>query len=133
MESEPALIALYSLLGRVVKSQFPGWRLSLFSGSPELLACLGMRAEREFKAKNGALNCLQKNYLLSAKSVDVQAMVGEDFANRLKKMRKNLINGRSNRGLIVIEFMMLIYLNIMLPLIVMANILLFKSMLHQRV
>ncbi|HGJ5859166.1 MAG TPA: bifunctional 23S rRNA (guanine(2069)-N(7))-methyltransferase RlmK/23S rRNA (guanine(2445)-N(2))-methyltransferase RlmL [Arsenophonus nasoniae] len=99
LESEPALIALYSLLGRVVKSQFPGWRLSLFSGSPELLACLGLRAEREFKAKNGALNCLQKNYLLSAKSVDVQAMVGEDFANRLKKNEKKLNKWAKQQGI----------------------------------
>lgn len=133
LESEPALIALYSLLGRVLKNQFPGWRLSLFSGSPELLACLGLRAEREFKAKNGPLNCIQKNYLLSAKTVGSHSMVGEDFANRLKKMRKNLINGPNNRGLIAIAFMMLTYLNIMLQLIVMANILLFKSMRRPRV
>lgn len=133
LESEPALIALYSLLGRVLKNQFPGWRLSLFSGSPELLACLGLRAEREFKAKNGPLNCIQKNYLLSAKTVGSHSMVGEDFANRLKKMRKNLINGPNNRGLIVIAFMMLTYLNIMLQLIVMVNILLFKSMHRPRV
>lgn len=29
LESEPALIALHSQLGRAVKAHFPGWRLSL--------------------------------------------------------------------------------------------------------
>ena len=35
LESEPALIALHSLLGRIMKSQFGGWNLSVFSASPE--------------------------------------------------------------------------------------------------
>ncbi len=29
LESEPALIALHSQLGRIVKARFPGWRLSI--------------------------------------------------------------------------------------------------------
>ncbi|MFS1538183.1 MAG: bifunctional 23S rRNA (guanine(2069)-N(7))-methyltransferase RlmK/23S rRNA (guanine(2445)-N(2))-methyltransferase RlmL [Candidatus Phlomobacter fragariae] len=99
LESEPALIALYSLLGRVLKSKFPGWRLSLFNGLSELLACLGLRAEREFKAKNGPLNCIQKNYLLSAKSVGVHSMVGEDFSNRLKKNEKKLNKWAKQQGI----------------------------------
>ena len=56
LESEPALIALHSQFGRVVKARFPGWRLSIFSASPELLSCLQLRSEREFKAKNGPLD-----------------------------------------------------------------------------
>ena len=51
LESEPALIALHNMLGRVMKSAFGGWQLSLFSASPELLSCLQLRAERQFKAK----------------------------------------------------------------------------------
>ncbi len=62
LESEPALIALHSLLGRIMKSQFGGWNLSVFSASPELLSCLQLRADKQFKAKNGPLDCVQKNY-----------------------------------------------------------------------
>ncbi|STT49498.1 2-phospho-D-glycerate hydrolyase [Klebsiella pneumoniae] len=51
LESEPALIALHSLLGRIMKSQFGGWNLSVFSASPELLSCLQLRADKQFKAK----------------------------------------------------------------------------------
>ncbi|MBN9931477.1 autotransporter outer membrane beta-barrel domain-containing protein, partial [Pantoea agglomerans] len=39
--------------------------LSLFSASPELLSCLQLRADRQFKAKNGPLDCVQKNYKLA--------------------------------------------------------------------
>ncbi len=65
LESEPALIALHSLLGRIMKSQFGGWNLSVFSASPELLSCLQLRADKQFKAKNGPLDCVQKNYHLA--------------------------------------------------------------------
>ncbi|HAI06344.1 MAG TPA: 23S rRNA (guanine(2445)-N(2))/(guanine(2069)-N(7))-methyltransferase, partial [Pantoea sp.] len=64
LESEPALIALHSQLGRLMKLHFGGWNLSLFSASPELLSCLQLRADRQFKAKNGPLDCVQKNYQL---------------------------------------------------------------------
>lgn len=60
LDSEPALIALHSLLGRNMKDYFGGWNLSLFSASPELLSCLQLRADRQFKAKNGPLDCVQK-------------------------------------------------------------------------
>jgi 23S rRNA (guanine2445-N2)-methyltransferase / 23S rRNA (guanine2069-N7)-methyltransferase len=39
-----------------------------FSASPELLSCLQLRAERQFKAKNGPLDCVQKNYHLAEKA-----------------------------------------------------------------
>ncbi|MFR0656868.1 23S rRNA (guanine(2445)-N(2))/(guanine(2069)-N(7))-methyltransferase, partial [Pantoea sp. SIMBA_079] len=53
LEIEPALIALHSQLGRIMTQQFGGWNLSLFSASPDLLSCMQLRAERQFKAKNG--------------------------------------------------------------------------------
>ncbi|NDL61999.1 bifunctional 23S rRNA (guanine(2069)-N(7))-methyltransferase RlmK/23S rRNA (guanine(2445)-N(2))-methyltransferase RlmL [Acerihabitans arboris] len=92
LESEPALIALYNLLGRIMKSRFGGWRLSLFSASPVLLSALQLRAERSFKAKNGPLDCEQKNYLLA----DVPNVtptgqgIAPDFANRLRKNIRGL-------------------------------------------
>ncbi|ORM74986.1 23S rRNA (guanine(2445)-N(2))/(guanine(2069)-N(7))-methyltransferase [Pantoea wallisii] len=90
LESEPALIALHSQLGRIMKQHFGGWNLSLFSASPELLSCLQLRAERQFKAKNGPLECVQKNYQLAANSAEGGAQIAEDFANRLRKNIKKL-------------------------------------------
>ncbi len=53
LDSEPALIALHSLLGRIMKNQFGGWNLSLFSASPDLLSCLQLRAVQGEKRPAG--------------------------------------------------------------------------------
>ncbi|TDB58621.1 bifunctional 23S rRNA (guanine(2069)-N(7))-methyltransferase RlmK/23S rRNA (guanine(2445)-N(2))-methyltransferase RlmL [Photorhabdus khanii] len=99
LESEPALVALHSLFGRVMKSRFPGWRLSLFSASPELLSCLQLRAEREFKAKNGPLDCVQKNYQLSDKPHSLEMDMAEDYANRLRKNEKKFTKWAKQQGI----------------------------------
>ncbi|MCC8420537.1 bifunctional 23S rRNA (guanine(2069)-N(7))-methyltransferase RlmK/23S rRNA (guanine(2445)-N(2))-methyltransferase RlmL [Photorhabdus thracensis] len=99
LESEPALVALHSLFGRVMKSRFPGWRLSLFSASPELLSCLQLRAEREFKAKNGPLDCVQKNYQLSDKPHSSEMDMAEDYANRLRKNEKKFTKWAKQQGI----------------------------------
>ncbi|RJL54404.1 bifunctional 23S rRNA (guanine(2069)-N(7))-methyltransferase RlmK/23S rRNA (guanine(2445)-N(2))-methyltransferase RlmL [Pectobacterium carotovorum] len=90
LESEPALIALHNMLGRKMKSDFGGWQLSLFSASPELLSCLQLRAERQFKAKNGPLDCVQKNYQLAETQGESAGQIAEDFANRLRKNLRKL-------------------------------------------
>ncbi|WP_312628367.1 bifunctional 23S rRNA (guanine(2069)-N(7))-methyltransferase RlmK/23S rRNA (guanine(2445)-N(2))-methyltransferase RlmL [Scandinavium sp.] len=91
LDSEPALIALHNLLGRIMKTQFGGWNLSLFSASPDLLSCLQLRAERQFKAKNGPLDCVQKNYhLAETDGATAPVMLADDYANRLRKNLKKL-------------------------------------------
>lgn len=91
LESEPKLIALYNLLGRVMKSQFCGWRLSLFSTLPGLFSALTLRAERSFKAKNGQIDCEQKNYQLAATHTNTpETKIAVDFANRLHKNLRSL-------------------------------------------
>lgn len=94
LESEATLIALYNTLGMRIKQYFTGWQLSLFSASPELLSCLQLRSSRQFKAKNGPLDCVQKNYSISLHPTSEQtehittsapAQIAPDFANRLKK------------------------------------------------
>ncbi|CBJ89657.1 putative methyltransferase with S-adenosyl-L-methionine-dependent methyltransferase domain [Xenorhabdus nematophila ATCC 19061] len=104
LESEPALIALHSIFGRVIKNRFPGWRLSLFSASPELLSCLQLRAEREFKAKNGPLNCVQKNYSIQSAQISdstkpLDTGIAEDYANRLRKNEKKLSKWAKQQGI----------------------------------
>ncbi|MFS3838911.1 bifunctional 23S rRNA (guanine(2069)-N(7))-methyltransferase RlmK/23S rRNA (guanine(2445)-N(2))-methyltransferase RlmL [Klebsiella pneumoniae] len=99
LESEPALIALHSLLGRIMKSQFGGWNLSVFSASPELLSCLQLRADKQFKAKNGPLDCVQKNYHLAESEGGKPAMLAEDFANRLRKNLKKFEKWARQEGI----------------------------------
>ncbi|QIQ21861.1 bifunctional 23S rRNA (guanine(2069)-N(7))-methyltransferase RlmK/23S rRNA (guanine(2445)-N(2))-methyltransferase RlmL [Zophobihabitans entericus] len=110
LESEPALIALHTALGRIIKQEFAGWRVSLFSAAPELLNCLQLRADRQFKAKNGPLDCVQKNYTIAAKKAeqvqenkDVTAkeepLFAADFANRLRKNEQKLSKWAQQQGI----------------------------------
>ncbi|MEQ9743955.1 23S rRNA (guanine(2445)-N(2))/(guanine(2069)-N(7))-methyltransferase [Pectobacterium actinidiae] len=99
LESEPALIALHNMLGRKMKSDFGGWQLSLFSASPELLSCLQLRAERQFKAKNGPLDCVQKNYQLAETPGGAAGQIAEDFANRLRKNLRKLEKWAKQQGI----------------------------------
>ena len=100
LDSEPALIALHSLLGRIMKNQFGGWNLSLFSASPDLLSCLQLRADKQYKAKNGPLDCVQKNYPVAESTPDSKpAMVAEDYANRLRKNLKKFEKWARQEGI----------------------------------
>ncbi len=62
LDSEPALIALHSLLGRIMKNQFGGWNLSLFSASPDLLSCLQLRAEQTVQGEKRPAGLRTENY-----------------------------------------------------------------------
>ncbi|MDG4952787.1 bifunctional 23S rRNA (guanine(2069)-N(7))-methyltransferase RlmK/23S rRNA (guanine(2445)-N(2))-methyltransferase RlmL [Actinobacillus equuli] len=105
----PALIALYSVFGQRLKQQFGGWNASIFSGEPELLNCLRLRSHRQFKAKNGPLDCLQKNYQISERTATEQqadelkfeqnAQVAPDFANRLTKNIKKIEKWAKQQGI----------------------------------
>ncbi|EEF15763.1 putative N6-adenine-specific DNA methylase [Actinobacillus minor 202] len=103
----PALIALYSVFGQRLKQQFAGWNASIFSAEPELLNCLRLRSSRQFKAKNGPLECLQKNYHISERQHEQQdelkfeqnAQVAPDFANRLTKNIKKIEKWAKQQGI----------------------------------
>ena len=109
----PALIALYSVFGQRLKQQFAGWNVSIFSGEPSLLDCLRLRSHRQFKAKNGPLDCVQKNYQIAERAEQsavenavefdrtssVSSDVAVDFANRLQKNIKKIEKWAKQQGL----------------------------------
>ena len=109
----PALIALYSVFGQRLKQQFAGWNASIFSGEPSLLDCLRLRSHRQFKAKNGPLDCVQKNYQIAERTEQsavenalefdrtssVTSEVAVDFANRLQKNIKKIEKWAKQQGL----------------------------------
>ncbi|MCL4121522.1 UNVERIFIED_CONTAM: hypothetical protein GTU68_042544 [Idotea baltica] len=88
LSTEPALIALYSEFGRQLKEQFGGCTASIYSSNDDLLACIRMRADKQFKLNNGALPCVQKNYSITESAERKEAVnveVAPEFMNRLKK------------------------------------------------
>ncbi|HHE3641612.1 TPA: bifunctional 23S rRNA (guanine(2069)-N(7))-methyltransferase RlmK/23S rRNA (guanine(2445)-N(2))-methyltransferase RlmL [Pasteurella multocida] len=110
----PALIALYSVFGQRLKQQFADWNVSIFSGEPALLDCLRLRSHRQFKAKNGPLDCVQKNYHISPRTTASEentqnlpeidrtltsAQVAVDFTNRLQKNSKKIEKWAKQQGI----------------------------------
>lgn len=89
--TEPGLIALYTAFGAALKTEFAGSRASIFSSSDDLLSCLRMRAEKQYKLSNGALMCHHKNYQITGQGkIDasiskIEDIIAPDFSNRLKK------------------------------------------------
>ena len=105
--THPGLIALYTAFGAQLKTEFGGCQASIFSGSDELLSCLRMRAEKQFKLNNGALPCHQKNYLIAEREqAQLEGMqqaptqqIAPDFSNRLKKNLAKIAKWAKREGL----------------------------------
>lgn len=95
----PELLKLYQSVGNALRTQFQGWKVSILSASPELLSCLRLRAEKQYRLFNGALECQLRNYQIAENSVASQKMVAEDFANRLKKNMKVLDKWAKQEGI----------------------------------
>ncbi|SHF18942.1 bifunctional 23S rRNA (guanine(2069)-N(7))-methyltransferase RlmK/23S rRNA (guanine(2445)-N(2))-methyltransferase RlmL [Vibrio gazogenes] len=87
--TEPSLIALYASLGAQLKSEFGGCKAMFLSSSDELLSCLRMRADKQFKMRNGSLPCHLKIYAIAERDESQRQLasqeVAADFANRLRK------------------------------------------------
>jgi len=59
-----ALKPLYREIGDVLKRCFQGWNGYVFTGSPELAKCVGLKASRRFVLYNGAMECRLLKYEL---------------------------------------------------------------------
>lgn len=98
MGEQPELIALHQIMGERLKSEFAGWNVAFFSSNQDLLSRLGMRASKQYKLFNGALECFLKIYQISSVARQAKAHVenqqkpgfADDFRNRLKKNLKTL-------------------------------------------
>jgi len=53
----PELVPLYAALGARAQAHFPGWRLAMLTGNPELGHRTGLRAGKQYAFKNGPLDC----------------------------------------------------------------------------
>lgn len=103
--THPGLIALYTAFGGQLKAEFGGCQASIFSSSDELLSCLRMRAEKQFKLNNGALPCHQKNYTIALRDSSSlpessqSSLIAPDFSNRLKKNLSKIGKWAKREGL----------------------------------
>lgn len=94
------LMFLYRHLGDRLKEQFAGWTASIFTSNPDLCKVMGMRADKQYKLFNGALESRLFVYPISEKRADSVQQEQQEakplsdgaqmFANRLLKNRKQL-------------------------------------------
>ncbi|MBM7071909.1 bifunctional 23S rRNA (guanine(2069)-N(7))-methyltransferase RlmK/23S rRNA (guanine(2445)-N(2))-methyltransferase RlmL [Shewanella sp. 202IG2-18] len=94
-----SLLQLYFRLGEHFKASFGGWKISMLCSEIELLSALKLKADKQLKLFNGAIECGFNTYTLHEKStrreVTTQtadlANVAPDFSNRIKKNLKQIL------------------------------------------
>ncbi|MFY0677227.1 MAG: bifunctional 23S rRNA (guanine(2069)-N(7))-methyltransferase RlmK/23S rRNA (guanine(2445)-N(2))-methyltransferase RlmL [Neptuniibacter sp.] len=94
------LMFLYRHLGDKLKEQFAGWTAVIFTSNPDLCKVTGLRADKQYKLFNGALESRLFIYPISErKGVQAEEVVTEEaplsdgaqmFSNRLLKNKKQL-------------------------------------------
>jgi 23S rRNA (guanine2445-N2)-methyltransferase / 23S rRNA (guanine2069-N7)-methyltransferase len=104
-----ALLQLYYQLGDKFKAEFGGWNLAVLNSDVELLSALKLKADKQMKMNNGALECAFNLYTVHAtntRRVD-PANINRDgdvsdiavpFANRVKKNFKQLEKWAKKEG-----------------------------------
>jgi 23S rRNA (guanine2445-N2)-methyltransferase / 23S rRNA (guanine2069-N7)-methyltransferase len=96
---ESQLMFLYRRLGDLLKREFPGWQAAVFTGNPDLCKVMGLRADKQYKFFNGAIESRLFLYPIAEASADAVSADTDNvtlsdgaqmFANRLKKNLKAL-------------------------------------------
>lgn len=104
MGDSAQLMFFYRQLGTVFKEQLAGWKISIFSGNPDLIDVVGLRPDKHYKMYNGALEGRLALFSIherrlpparvrlegeepeeAAPRYEVPAEVRDMFANRLRK------------------------------------------------
>lgn len=133
LDSEPALIALHSLLGRTMKNQFGGWNLSLFSASRICSAACNYVPTSSSRRKTA-------RWIVCRKTITLQRPPRTASLPRSRKIMltacartsRNWKNGRVRKALNVIACMTLTCRNTTLLWIVTVSGSWFRNMLHRR-
>ncbi|GGI88362.1 bifunctional 23S rRNA (guanine(2069)-N(7))-methyltransferase RlmK/23S rRNA (guanine(2445)-N(2))-methyltransferase RlmL [Shewanella gelidii] len=105
-----ALLQLYNQFGERLKKEFGGWKAAMLCSDIELISSLKLKADKQMKMFNGALECAFNLYSLHAKSTRRQevgqledgqdlATVAVPFANRVKKNFKQLEKWAKKEGI----------------------------------
>ncbi len=98
------LSALYAGLGASLKNDFANWRAAVLSDDEALLDALRLRVDKQYRFRNGPLDCQLRTYGIAAQrpagagakrvgeptKVSAHADINDELANRLRKNRKRL-------------------------------------------
>jgi len=100
---QEALPELYTLIGKVLREQFLGWRAVVFTGNPPVARAIGIHAKRSHTLLNGTIECRLLRFEVQPEHFDLPELrpTRDDklaearqrpgavmFANRLRKNAK---------------------------------------------
>ncbi|EWH08579.1 23S rRNA m(2)G2445 methyltransferase [Catenovulum agarivorans DS-2] len=87
LEDQVAIAHLYLDFGHNIKQQHAGWSLTLISSAIDAMRYLKLSANKKYKVKNAALDCIVANYQIEAAQDTTHPREGlaVEFQNRLKK------------------------------------------------
>ncbi|WP_424780105.1 bifunctional 23S rRNA (guanine(2069)-N(7))-methyltransferase RlmK/23S rRNA (guanine(2445)-N(2))-methyltransferase RlmL [Onishia taeanensis] len=88
----PELVPLYAALGARAQAHFPGWRLAMLTGNPELGHRTGLRAGKQYAFKNGPLDC--KLLLIELDQGQASAPASDQTA----PAKRRAVGGQSSGG-----------------------------------
>ncbi|QSX35710.1 bifunctional 23S rRNA (guanine(2069)-N(7))-methyltransferase RlmK/23S rRNA (guanine(2445)-N(2))-methyltransferase RlmL [Shewanella sedimentimangrovi] len=103
-----SLLQLYFQLGEKFKQDFGGWKLAMLCSDIELVSSLKLKADKQMKMFNGALECAFNLYTLHASSTRREIPIAQEgqggeiapaFANRIKKNAKQLDKWAKREGI----------------------------------
>lgn len=97
LSSPEMLKPLYKKIGENLHKYFPNWNASILTYDPMLAKAIQLRANKQYKLYNGALECKlycfnldENNKLIEFSSAYKKSPQAEMFANRLKKNYQHL-------------------------------------------
>ena len=107
LDEESNLAPLYASLGERLKSAFQGWRAAVMTGNPELGKSMGLRALKQYRFWNGAIEAklllfdVASSYFVKARDPSERKLTPETqmFANRLRKNLKHLQKWKRQHGI----------------------------------
>ncbi|MCS4504434.1 Ribosomal RNA large subunit methyltransferase K/L [wastewater metagenome] len=95
LETNRPVERLYMALGDWARTAVPGWRMAVFTGHSQLLAALGLRADRVYRFHNARLPARLGLYTLAAEPAAPQRTATADApADLVNRLRKNLRHRR---------------------------------------
>ncbi|MBF0236146.1 MAG: bifunctional 23S rRNA (guanine(2069)-N(7))-methyltransferase RlmK/23S rRNA (guanine(2445)-N(2))-methyltransferase RlmL [SAR324 cluster bacterium] len=102
IQSAEGLRFLYTRLGNMLQTGFPGWKSVILSGNPLLRETIGLRHDDLLPVQNGPLACevLQYTIPMTMDAKESYSSSGLDmFTNRVKKNLKKLKKWRDQAGI----------------------------------
>lgn len=91
MEDFDRLKSTYTELGRIMKSNYPGWSAAILTSDNELARCIGLRAHHKNTLYNGQIKCTLYQYKINEVARESNSDLVKGEADHVEMFRNRLI------------------------------------------